>query len=75
MLTANTTTQGLTWVRVQWRALKEESGASVRQRAIQSIGVTRDPAYISHTTKPLSRLVVEHMLGVREGQSSVLIRY
>lgn len=59
----------LTRIRVNWGALKEDTGCSIAEGPIYHIAVSCDPADVSHTAKDVSWLVVKHKLRKQERQS------
>ena len=55
-----------TWVGIHGVALKENSGSSIAEGAVDHVRVSSDPANVCHTGKNVSRMVVEYILGVHE---------
>lgn len=54
-----------TWVGVDWSALKQDRGASIGQRSVDTVTVSCDPADICHAAKHISILVAEDILRIR----------
>lgn len=52
----------LTSIRVNWGALKKDTGCSIAEGSIYHIAVSSDPADIGHTAEDISWLVVKHKL-------------
>ena len=51
-----------TRVRIDGGTLKQYTGGTIGERTIDHIGVTSDPANVSHTCIDISRTVVKHIL-------------
>lgn len=52
----------LTWVRVNRRALKQDGGGAVTQRAVHHVAVSRYPADVRHAAEHVAVLVVKDVL-------------
>lgn len=52
----------ITWIRVGWGAFKEYRGGPVGEGPVHYIGVTRDPADVSHASEHVPVFVIKRVL-------------
>lgn len=52
----------VTWVWVNRRALKQDGGGPIAQRAVHNVAVSCYPANVGHTAEHVAILVVKHIL-------------